>query len=466
MSSPAKLNFSELCHFHPKQWEATKRADKVGFFLFGGAKGPGKSYWLRWYLLRGLLKLAALGFRNVRAGLFCEDYPALRLRQISKIKYEFPSWMGKLSGSQSEGFGFFLKPEYGGGVLSFFNLDDPAKYASGEMALAGVDELTRNKKDIDEQMTLFDVLRSYLRWPGIERPQFIAATNPNGVGQRWVRQLFVEKNFTEEWAHLAPLADQFDFLPGFATDNPSLPKVYHQTLDTLPGKLKRAWQGGDWYVSFEGVVFGDDFTEDNVADFDLDPSLPVQWAIDDGYSDPRVILLIQRQGARVLVVDEIYHRKHLPEKCIDEMLKRHIELGLKKPSPQRGEVFQHLERCQTPDDCSCAALRPEHAVVSKEDAELQRRLGDFEISSRFTSHLVVDRIMCLRTAFCDGQKVRTVYVHPRCQKLLWELTEAYIYPPGTKAHDHEKPKDENDHAVEALGKWVMDSLRGGVGINV
>lgn len=461
------MNFSELCRFHPKQWEATERADKVGFFLFGGAKGPGKSYWLRWYLLRGLLQFAALGLRNVRAGLFCEDFPTLRLRQISKIKYEFPKWLGAIRGSQSEGFGFFLKPEYGGGVLSFFNLDDASKYRGVEMALAGIDELTMNKMHVDEEMTLFDTLRSCLRWPGVERPQFIAATNPNGVGQKWVRQLWVENNFAEDWKHLAGMEAQFDFLPALAEDNPSLPASYHHTLATLPDKLKRAWKHGDWYVSFEGLVFGEEFTQNNVAlDFDFDPALPVEWAIDDGYSDPRAILLIQKQGSRVLVFDEIYHTKHLAETCVDEMLRRHLQHDFKQDQPAPPAQFQHLDSCTMPDDCSCRARRPEVAIVSKEDVELQRRLSNVGIASRFTSHQVVERVALLRSLFCDGKGVRTIFVHPRCQKLLWELTEGYIYPTGKKATDNEKPQDGNDHAIEALGKWAMARLRGGVGISI
>ncbi|KKK72347.1 hypothetical protein LCGC14_2904750, partial [marine sediment metagenome] len=48
------------------------------YILFGGAAGPGKSYALRWGAVELLLWWASQGHRNVRVGLFCEDYPTLK----------------------------------------------------------------------------------------------------------------------------------------------------------------------------------------------------------------------------------------------------------------------------------------------------------------------------------------------------------------------------------------------------
>ena len=71
------MKFSELANFHPKQVEATKVADAHRYTLFGGSRGPGKSYWLRFYLLRLLLIWGAQGHKGVRVMLGCEDYPSL-----------------------------------------------------------------------------------------------------------------------------------------------------------------------------------------------------------------------------------------------------------------------------------------------------------------------------------------------------------------------------------------------------
>ena len=77
------MKFSELCKFTDKQWEATETADGKKYMLYGGARGGGKSYWLRWYLLRRVLEYKARGI-NVDVMLACEDYPSLKGRQIGK----------------------------------------------------------------------------------------------------------------------------------------------------------------------------------------------------------------------------------------------------------------------------------------------------------------------------------------------------------------------------------------------
>jgi len=67
------------------------------------------------------------------------------------------------------------------GVMVFRNLDDPSKYQSAEFAAIGVDELTKNDKEV------FDFLRTRKRWPGIPHTKFISGTNPGGKGHNWVK---------------------------------------------------------------------------------------------------------------------------------------------------------------------------------------------------------------------------------------------------------------------------------------
>jgi len=88
------------------------------YILFGGAAGPGKSYILRWVLVELLLYWAGLGHRGVRVGLFCEDYPSLTDRQVTRINREFPAWLGTLKESRTEGFSFQPRPEWGAGRLA------------------------------------------------------------------------------------------------------------------------------------------------------------------------------------------------------------------------------------------------------------------------------------------------------------------------------------------------------------
>ena len=132
-----KIKFSELSNFFPKQLEALEASKRFKFVLFGGSVGSGKSRWLRWAMVYWLMKFySKYNIKGIRAGLFCEDYPSLNDRHLTKIKFEFPAWLGTFNEAKHE---FVLKPEYGSGIIAFRNLDDPAKYLSVEFAVIGID---------------------------------------------------------------------------------------------------------------------------------------------------------------------------------------------------------------------------------------------------------------------------------------------------------------------------------------
>lgn len=258
------ISLKELAHFTEKQLSATEVADNKKYTLFGGSAGPGKSYWLRWYAIRTLIKWGKeFNLRGIRGALFCEDYPTLKDRQISKMEVEFPKWLGQIKDTKTDGLGFHIAPQFGGHVLALRNLDDPSKYLSSEFAIIAVEELTQNPADT------FHRLRSRLRWTKIDNPKFIAATNPGGIGHDWVRKYWIDKNFPIEEQE----SEQFSYVPALPTDNPHLAESYISTLKSLPEKLRKAYLEGNWDV-FEGQFF----TEWDVNKHVVEPFIiPESW---------------------------------------------------------------------------------------------------------------------------------------------------------------------------------------------
>ena len=239
-----RVDIDILCHFTDKQKEASRLVKNHKYLLYGGAMGGGKSYFLRWKPIRMLLAYAARGHLNVTAGLFCEDYPQLKDRHLSKVRYEFPEWLGEYNSTDHN---FTLYPEFGGGVLAFRNLDDVSKYQSSEFAVIAVDELTKNTEDT------FTFLRTRLRWPGIKDTRFIAATNPRGIGHIWVKQLWIDQLFPDYEQE----RDQFVHVKALLKDNPHInDPAYLKSLESLPEDQRRAYIEGDWDL-YEGQFFAE-----------------------------------------------------------------------------------------------------------------------------------------------------------------------------------------------------------------
>ena len=301
-----QFSLRELINPFPRQEEFLKAVNIYKYPLYGGAKGGGKSRILRWALVRFLLQRAKEKHKKVRVGLFCEDYPALKDRHLTKIDSEFPHWLGTLSDSSIEGLSFVLRPQFGGGVIALRNLDDPSKYASSEFAAAGIDELTKNKRET------FDQLRSIVRWPGIEHNPIMAATNPGERGHAWVKKLWIDRNFETG----DPDSRQVFFVKSLPTDNPHNTESYLQELRNLPEKLRKAYLEGNWDV-FEGQYFTEwNRDRHTVSPFLIPPSWKKYRSYDHGRDAPATCAwyAVDHDG-RVWTYRELYKRG----KNVDEL---------------------------------------------------------------------------------------------------------------------------------------------------
>jgi len=238
------IPISQLINPHEKQKEFIAAVNKYKYVLYGGAKGGGKSYILRWILVYMLMKYAAAGYKNVSVGLFCEDYPSLKDRQVSKIKTEFPPWLGTLGSSDVYGLSFRLKEEFGSGIICLRNLDVPEKYASSEFAVIAVDEITKNKIDV------FETLRSICRFKGIDNTKMLFGGNPGGVGHNWVKKYFIKRDYPEYEKE----SDQFGFVSASVYDNPYQKESYIRQLESLPFEKRNAFLMGNW-DTFQDIFF-------------------------------------------------------------------------------------------------------------------------------------------------------------------------------------------------------------------
>jgi hypothetical protein len=317
------LKLSDLLNPTSRQREFLEAMEKYRYLLYGGARGGGKSYLLRWCLLRQLLRWFSKDqIPGIRVGLFCEDFPTLKDRQISKVQVEFPEDIGRWVASEKE---FRLREELGGGVIAFRNLDDPSKYMSSEFAIAAVDELTKN------EMSVFTILRGSMRWPGIPDTKFLGATNPGGIGHLWVKSLWIDGIFPPE---LQDRAAEFGYIKALPTDNPHNDPSYIEELKALPEKMQRAWLQGDWDV-FEGQVFEEWRAEVGgepchvLPEFKAPPSWSWAGGLDFGHRAYGYLAIGAIGSDEIVIVDEFaFKEMHAKEAGEEAALKLERYPGL------------------------------------------------------------------------------------------------------------------------------------------
>lgn len=240
-------NFYDLAQFQPRQIDAWNELlnPQTKYLLYGGAAFGGKSYFLRWAMIGlGMYYYGKYGIKNIQLGLFSEDYPTLKDRQVIRMKNEIPPFLGRLVDSRDEGYAFIGAAEYGNFIVYLRNLDDPSKYASTEFAAIGVEELTKNEE------STFDDLRFRMRFPGVEEMKFLGATNPGSVGHGWVKRKWVKPDLD----HPDIEQNRFIFVPAYYSDNKFITKDYEMQLDALPEQKRKAFKDGDWDV-FAGQYF-------------------------------------------------------------------------------------------------------------------------------------------------------------------------------------------------------------------
>lgn len=300
-------------------------------------------------------------------------------------------------------------------------LDKPGKILSSEYDIILVPQA--------EELMPADWETLITRLSGLSLPaneqQIIGDCNPASP-QHWImqRSLDGKLNLWETYHKDNPLLHDGEDWTEFG-------RAYLDRLSlSLTGTERQRLLEGKW-VQAEGVVYSE-FANENIVDTEPDPEQAIELAVDDGYVDPRAILFVQRTGTEILVFDEIYHSRHLAEKCVSEV----------------------IDRCE-----SNGWMKPEIAIGSPEAKELQGQFRKADIPMRGGTHKVIEGIKVVRRLIMDGQGVRSLKVHRRCKNFISELTDGYRYPEQGSKRDDEKPLDGNDHACDAFRYWAWMRAR-------
>ena len=127
----------------------------------------------------------------------------------------------------------------------------------------------------------FRLLGGCLRGVNNIPKKFRLTMNPGGVGHRWVKRLFIDRQFKTDCANPEENEnpDDYEFIQALVTDNTALMKSnggkqYLAMLSSLPENIRNAHRYGDW-----DALGGNYFPEFQTATHVCEPFvIPPSWA--------------------------------------------------------------------------------------------------------------------------------------------------------------------------------------------
>ena len=209
-------------------------------------------------------------------------------------------------------------------------------------------------------------------------------------------------------------------------ENPFLDREFVRSLETIySGPFARQELAGE-FVSFEGLVY-DEFDRGlHVREMPVQPEWRYVAGVDEGYTNPAVILVVGFDGDdRAHVAEEFYRRRAL-----------------------QGDVVAEAKRLRD-------AYQIEMFFVDPSAAGLIAEMREAGMAVVPANHRVMDGIQRVKARLPvagDGRSRLTVA--PGCVNTLAEF-ESYVWREG-RAGMHDEPEKVNDHAMDAL-RYVMNS---------
>ena len=213
------------------------------YVAYGGARGGGKSWFVRWKAI-----LLCLFFAGIKVLITRKTYKELFNNHIAPL-------LAMLHGiaTYNKTDKIFTFPN--GSTITFgycANDSDLGQYQGAEFDVWFADEAGQMQESWLVQIDA--CVRGVNDFP--KRTYY--TLNPGGPSHGYFRRLFVDRKFTAD-EH----PEDYEFVQALCTDNVALMESqpeYMRSLEKLPQKIKEAWLYGRWDV-YEGQFFEDFRTE-------------------------------------------------------------------------------------------------------------------------------------------------------------------------------------------------------------
>ncbi len=307
----------------------------------------------------------------------------------------------------------------GGGEIVYFGLDDPQKIGSYNLTGCAIDEAVELSAD-DWQM-LIGRIRLDVGMPN----SLYAVCNP-GAPSHWLAE-----RFGLALGHQAK--DGCEVIHTKTTDNSFLPASYVESLTTLGGVAYRRFVLGEWCAS-DGLVYDRWDRQAYLAERDGDTGHYVV-GVDVGYRNPTTLLLVGRDNDDNIHIEREWYRTQQLE--ADTIAK----------------CVEWQER-----------FAPEVFVVDPSAAGFIEALRERGLHVQPANNTVFDGIQSVQGRLQESDGRPRLTVDPRCENTIREF-ESYEWIGGAGGLT-DKPRKENDHAMDALRYAVVYLDGAGVGVTL
>ena len=227
-----EINFGEA---NPKQ--ALFYQSKTLYTAYGGARGGGKTHAVRIKAIGGAIRYPGIKILIIR-----RTYPELQSNHIEPILKLVPNTIATYNGTMHTMY--FVN----GSTIHFGHYQGAAselEYQGQEYDWIFMDEATQFME------SEFRILGGLLRGVNDIPKRFYLTCNPGGIGHKWVKRLFIDRDFKtgSDNPEENENPDDYNFIFASVEDNTHLMESspqYVQMLASLPEKMRRAHRYGDW----------------------------------------------------------------------------------------------------------------------------------------------------------------------------------------------------------------------------
>ena len=215
---------------NPKQEQFfLAQARHVGY---GGARGGGKSWAMRWKFV-----LLALNYPRLRLLLLRRTLPELRENHVIPLLQDITGFA-----RYREEEKVFIFPNGSRLKLGYCDAEnDVYQYQGQDYDVIGFEEATTfTEAQVQFLLTCNRTTRKDFK------PRAYYTANPGGVGHNWFKRLFIDRVYKGK-----ERPEDYVFIPARVYDNFALMESnpeYLEILDNLPEDLRRAHRDGDWDV--------------------------------------------------------------------------------------------------------------------------------------------------------------------------------------------------------------------------